>query len=107
MHFIEELRGANIKLVGLAGFAQGRRLRILLITKDEDADALQSFLRSQGLRARRGRISFAQEPRGITPLAQLEQWAASGADLRTFGDFPKSPTSPRGAGFIFVEESIH
>jgi hypothetical protein len=106
MHFIEELRSANIKLLGLAGFAQGRRIRILLIAKDEDEGALRSFLRSQRLRARRGRVNFAQEPSTITPLGQIEQWATSGADLRTFADFPTSPTSGRGAGFIFVEEWI-
>ena len=104
MHFIEELRSANIKLLGFAGFAQGRRIRILLIAKDEDEGALRSFLRSQRLRARHVRVHLAQEPSTILLLGQLEQWTASGADLRSFADFPTSPTSGRGAGFMFVEE---
>jgi hypothetical protein len=104
MHFIEELRTANIPLIGLVGFAQGRRIRILLITQDENQTAMRSFLKSQGLRARQGRLNLAIESRSITPLGQLEQWTATAADLRSFADFPASPISGRGAGFLFVEQ---
>jgi hypothetical protein len=104
MHFIEELRTTNIPLILLAGFAQGRRIRILMVTQDENEAAMRSFLKSQGLRAKQGRLNFAIESRGITPLGQLDQWTAAGADLRSFADFPTSPISGRETGFLFVEE---
>jgi hypothetical protein len=72
MRFIEELRGVDAPLIGLLGFAQGRRIRILIITKDENEVAIRSFLKSQGLPAKRGRLSFEDEPRGVTRLGQLE-----------------------------------